>query len=283
MMTNEEEVIQKAQKAYIKYFEDLDNDILKDEFVSLKAAYEKLNKQMNRIIKRSDSSLLQSKVKEDKTSQNLKKLKSHVITKVSQTKQSVSQEKEKILQDLATANKTIQELKENTIFLQSKNKSQEIALERYTVENRKLIDLIEKNKIEFKSIAEVELLKAAEYNYPICLIAIKLINLEEIQEKLVNTGKINNIMFSIERFFERSVKKIDIVRYMNDGLFYILYFDTKHDPVDEFIDKVTQPKKLENVQVNFKTGKAKNYKDIKVERFISDALTDLGVKKTFNN
>lgn len=282
-MTNEEEVIQKAQKAYIKHFEDLDNEVLKDEFLTLQTAYEKLNKQMNRIIKRSDSTLLQSKVKEDKTSQNFKKLKSHVITKVSQTKQSVSQEKEKILQDLAVANKTIQELKENTLYLQSKNKSQEIAIERYTIENKKLIDLIEKNKIEFRSIAEVELLKAAEFKYSINLIVIKLINLEEIQERLVNTGKINNIMFSIERFFERSVKKIDIVRYMNDGLFYILFFDTKHDPVDAFIEKVTQPKKLETVKVNFKTGKSTNYKDITVDRFISDALSDLGLIKTFNN
>ena len=160
-------------------------------------------------------------------------------------------------------------------------KAKETYIKKTDIENKKLLKVIEDNRFDFKDITEIELLKAQVYDYKLAFFVLQITNMEDIEYTLKNSGKIHNITFSIERYLQRLVKKTDLVRHQTNGIFYILYFPIKNETPQEFSEKITQQKVLENIKLEFKAGLSIVNKNMDIDRFINEALKDIGLTKTF--
>ncbi|RLA81469.1 MAG: hypothetical protein DRG78_09195 [Epsilonproteobacteria bacterium] len=255
--TSEDKTVQRLDKFFEMHVDDLEKSNLKDEFEYLKKSYIKLNKRYKRIIKQGDSEQYRSLKKEEASSENISKLKSHVISSVSKNRATNI----KLKEDMTGKYKImVDELSLKVLELEASSVKSTKALNRYYKENKKLLGIIDKKGLTFDLMLDKEIAQADMYSYEFSIIAIQIGNLKEVQNSLASQGLANNIIMSLERLFLRTIKEFDILHYEAGGLFYIIFFKNLKNSVDDIVKKLGADKNVSNMKLELDVGIAHSKK-----------------------
>ncbi len=267
--TSEDKTVQRLDEFFKIHIDDLEKSNLKEEFEYLKKSYIKLNKRYKRIIKLGDNEQHRSLMQEEASSEEKKKLKSHVISSVSKNRATNLKLKEDMMGEYKTK---IDALNLKVLELEASNLKSKKALNRYFKENKNLLAIIDKKGLTFDLILDKEIAQAAMYSYDFSLIAIKIGNLDAVQKSLASSGQANNIVMSLERLFLRTIKEFDILHYEAGGLFYVIYFKNLKNPVDVIVKKLGADKNVSNMTLELDVGVAHSKKGKDKKLLIHEAM-----------
>ena len=275
-LSAEEKVLLRSEKFYIKCLEDLsDTDSFKNEYESLYKAYKKLAKRHGIIIKHSDSEQIRTIKAFEKSENNIKKLKSHVISKVSNNTSQQNQLKETFQNELKIQKKLLVE-KENELkkvkkqFFDLKVAKKEIDVNELNYQN-KIISL-KKDIITIEDLVKTELAQSNYYKFSFSLIKVLITDIDNIKQQLLKTNKYTSLISGIKKSIKSSVKPSDIIIYNGKGIYYIIYHNVGSSSLENIIQSLKTKRRIEDIDIYFTishtTNNGNDNKVITIKDFI---------------
>jgi len=200
-----------------------------------------------------DVSELKNKEQEliSKSTEQLKQLKHHVITKTTSSVQEVNKIKEIENAQKSQLQSEISELKYD--IMQLNRKASLMAKENKILLNK--IDDVEEKYYNFKNILDLEISKAKSlklYNFTLAVIQID--DFIRYSQKVNNQAKIDMITKAIKRQFKHSLRSMDVVEYETDGYYFVILPNSSNQNSKELIDRLVIPKRVEDEILTFSCG-----------------------------
>jgi len=225
------------------------------------------------------------------TQEQLKNLKTHIITKVSKSAQDTNDLK-------ARQNKEITKYVDNLDQLSKQNsdfekiiftlKSRILKLDKINEELRSEILKIQKESFSFQNLLELQINKAKSTGEKFSLILVTIDNFAEIFNTFEHKSKMDTIITATTRYFKTMLRNFDVIQYMNDGMFYIIVINTPNLNVTLLSKNLTKPKELlDKLTIEFTSGMSFFYKNDSPQqimyRCIKDHNEHLKMKKDLEN
>jgi PAS domain S-box-containing protein len=273
-----EDELWKLQKALQEdssdYYEIILQSLSGDMFPALVSGqYIHIDNQDLRVSTILDMTELKEKEKEliSKSQEQLQKLKSHVISKVS----TVNQEKNKLKDELQKEVHHYQdEIQENTRLIGSMKKQ----LVKLKSENDQLqiqLKKIKQNNIDFDSLLNIEIAKANKLKLNLAFMMISIDNFDDLLHIFGSISKMDILISATMRSFKQIVRKSDMIQYTQNGIFYFIFTDFDKKDLDMMISRLSLTKNIEDYNVEFKYGIAYLFEKDNAQRIIHRASRDL--------
>lgn len=168
----------------------------------------------------------------------VKQLKHHLISKVTQGAKEVNKIKGKSNVDLSTLhNQSI----ENEITIINLTKKVKLL----TNENNLLekeIDRLKDDSFGFNDLLELEIAKSKKFKTKFSLCIISIHNFASVKESINSENKVELILKAIKRQFKQSLRTMDVVLYDKEGVFNILLPNWADVNITDIIDKLVVAK-----------------------------------------
>ncbi len=204
------------------------------------------------------------------TKEQLKNLKTHIITKVSQNAQETNdlkakqhEELHKYTSDLEFFSKQNKDF-EKIIF---NLKTRVVKLDKINEELRSEITKIQKESFSFKDLLELQINKAKTTGEKFSLILITIDNFEELLNTFDHKSKMDTIITATTRYFKTILRSFDVIQYVNDGMFYVIAINTPNLNVTLLTENLTKKKELlDGMMITFTAGMSFFYKNDSAEQ-----------------
>ena len=220
--------------------------MIKEEYEYLLKSYKKLNTRYEKTIKQSDVQHNKINKENELTKDNIHKLKSHMITKISDTANKSSQIKQEFAKEIEDYKQTINEQYLKINSLSQKIKSLSSAIERLIVKDKKVsqtINSMKKDVIKVDDILKKEISLSNTYGFSFTLIKLQIEDIKKVKEKLEKNDHYGTLIENIKKSIVQSCKNYDFVTYDGDGKFYIIYHHVENNDISSLATAITQKKK----------------------------------------
>jgi|GEM_PF-1822621 PAS domain S-box-containing protein len=225
------------------------------------------------------------------TKEQLKNLKSHLITKVSHNAQETNDLKAKQNEELSKYALDFEYVsKQNKDFekIIFNLKTRIIKLDKLNEELREEITKIQKEAFSFKDLLDLQINKAKSTGERFSLILLTIDNFAEILNTFEHKSKMDTIITATTRYFKTILRNFDVIQYVNDGMFYIIVINTPNLNVTLLTQNLTKPKELlDGLSITFTAGMSFFYKHDSAEQITYRCMKDhnehLKIKKDLEN
>jgi len=198
-----------------------------------------------------------------KEKEQLKKLKSHIITQATnhaqKTNEIKGQESSEILQmkeEVEFANEELEKIKHENFMLERK-----VTL--FERENKVLntqSDKIQEDSFSFEQVLDREMALAKRYDRKFSLAIVAIDNFKELSEKLKTEAKRDLVVKAFKKHFRSTIRTTDVIYYENSGLFYLILPNSSDVNITDLVARLLHAKKIDTqIVVRFHCGLAHYY------------------------
>jgi PAS domain S-box-containing protein len=206
-----------------------------------------------------DMTELKNKEKEliEKSQEQIKKLKSHVITKLSSTNKEKNKIKEELNKNIDDYKKSLTLSKEqegqNQLLLAAMKK-QLIALE--AKNNKFKLEILElySQKKSIEDILSIEIIKAHKSKYGLSILKLETVDFANFIKYFNSFIKTENVVSTLLKLFNSNIREIDIVQYTQSGIFYFAFPMITKNELEVIIKNLTAKKHIGGYSLSFKYG-----------------------------
>ena len=186
----------------------------------------------------------------------LKKLKSHIITQATTNAQKQSELKGQTTMEINELQDKYDQLKHEMFMLERK-------LTLFERENRILneqCEKIEEDSFSFDQILDREIALARRYGRNFSLAIVAIDDFKDLTEQLKTETKRNLVIKAFKKHFRSTIRTTDVVYYLNSGWFYFILPNTKDMNIMDLINRLLHAKRIDTkIIVNFNCGLAHYY------------------------
>jgi GGDEF domain-containing protein len=198
------------------------------------------------------------KLLEDSKSQ-IKSLKSHLITKISQANQETNKIKAFHLEEfnkINEKNKTFQ-------LVIGKLKEKVVDLENINIELKKEIDNLKQESFSFKDLLELQINRSKETGEKFSLILVTIDNFNELKNNFETKNKLELIIKATTRHIKNKLRNFDMVFNIKDGIFYVIAVNVNSDfNTSVFVERISRTETLlGEYSIKFSAGMTFFYKE----------------------
>jgi len=198
-----------------------------------------------------------------KEKEQLKKLKSHIITQATTHAQTTSELKGKETTDLIQMKEQVEEMKEEVETVRHENFMLERKVILFERENKALntqSDKIQEDAFSFEEVLDREMALAKRYDRKFSLAVIEIHEFKALSEKLKTDSKRDLVVKAFKKHFRSTIRTTDVIYYENSGLFYLILPNSADVNITDLVDRLLHAKKIDTtIVVRFHSGLAHYY------------------------
>jgi len=203
----------------------------------------------------------------NKEQEQLKKLKSHIITQATthaqKTNEIKGQETSELVQMKGQLKDQMLEMKETVEKIKHDNFMLERKVTLFERENKVLNTQSEKiieDNFSFEQVLDREMALAKRYDRKFSLAIIAIDNFKDLTEKLKTEAKRDLVVKAFKKHFRSTVRTTDVIYYENSGLFYLILPNSSDVNITDLVDRLLHAKKIDTtIVVRFHCGLAHYY------------------------
>ena len=199
----------------------------------------------------------------NKEKEQLKKLKSHIITQATTHAQTTSKLKGQETTELLQMKEQVEEMKETVEKIKHENFMLERKVTLFERENKVLntqSEKIQEDAFSFEQILDREMALAKRYDRKFSLAIIAIDNFKDLTEKLITEAKRDLVVKAFKKHFRSTVRTTDVIYYENSGLFYLILPNSSDVNITDLVDRLLHAKKIDtSIIVRFHCGLAHYY------------------------
>lgn len=213
-----------------------------------------------------------------KTKEQLKTLKNHIITKVSQNAKDANILKNQFNEDLKSYTNDINKLKKKILddsrVIETLTRRIDI-LDKKNEELKDKIMKISKESFSFEDLLELEIARANSLKTKFSLVLISINNFVEIFNSPEYKNKTDIIIMATLRYFKNTLRNYDMVQYIENGMFYIVLTNTPNFNISKMVRNISQPRVLlDKLELHFTSGMSHFYSKDNAESLIYRCMKD---------
>ena len=198
-----------------------------------------------------------------KEKEQLKKLKSHIITQATTHAQTTSELKGKETTGLLQMKEQVEEMKEEVETVRHENFMLERKVILFERENKALntqSEKIQEDAFSFEEVLDREMALAKRYDRKFSLAIIAIHEFKELSEKLKTESKRDLVVKAFKKHFRSTIRTTDVIYYENSGLFYLILPNSADVNITDLVDRLLHAKKIDTtIVVRFNSGIAHYY------------------------
>lgn len=186
-----------------------------------------------------------------KSANQLKKLKTHIITNVNEKSKELNKVKNESVLELKTLQKEVLESE-----YQNKKLTKRIDILKQDIEKlEKEIKESKENSYDFIDLLELEILKAKAHKFHFSLVKVVIDDFEELKNTLKTNDKLKMILVAIKRQMKSSLKSGDIIYQEKNGVYYLILSNAMDINITSVVETLIIPKKMDhNILIEFSYG-----------------------------
>ncbi len=201
----------------------------------------------------------------NKEKEQLKKLKSHIISQATTHAEKTSKLKGKETTELVLMKDQIEEMKEAVESIKHENFMLERKVTLFERENKVLntqSEKIQEDAFSFEQVLDREMALAKRYDRKFSLAIIAIDNFKDLTEKLKTEAKRDLVVKAFKKHFRSTVRTTDVIYYENSGLFYLILPNSSDVNITDLVDRLLHAKKIDTtIIVRFHCGLAHYYEN----------------------
>lgn len=217
----------------------------------------------------------------NKEKEQLKKLKSHIISQATTHAQNTNKQKGKETTVFMQMKDEVEYMKEAVEKIKHENFMLERKVTLFERENRILNTQSEKiveDNFSFEQVLDREMALAKRYDRKFSLAIIAIDNFKDLTEKLITEAKRDLVVKAFKKHFRSTVRTTDVIYYENSGLFYLLLPNSSDVNITDLVDRLLHAKKIDTtIIVRFHCGLAHYYDNDTREHLLYRARKSLEV------
>jgi len=198
-----------------------------------------------------------------KEHEQLKKLKSHIITQATTHAQTTSELKGKETTSLIQMKEQVEETREEIEKVRHENFMLERKVILFERENKVLntqSEKIQEDAFSFEEVLDREMALAKRYDRKFSLAIIGIHEFKELSEKLKTESKRDLVVKAFKKHFRSTIRTTDVIYYENSGLFYLILPNSADVNITDLVDRLLHAKKIDTtIVVRFHCGLAHYY------------------------
>ncbi len=192
----------------------------------------------------------------NKEKQQLKKLKSHIISQATTYAQKENELKVQESSEVLQIKEEIEKLKHDNFMLERK-----VTL--FERENKILnaqSEKIQEDAFSFEQVLDREMALAKRYNRKFSLAIIAIDDFKGLTEQLKTEAKRDLVVKAFKKHFRSTIRTTDVVYYENSGLFYLILPNSADVNITDLVNRLLHAKKIDTkIIVKFHCGLAHYY------------------------
>jgi len=192
----------------------------------------------------------------NKEKEQLKKLKSHIITQATNYAQKENELKGQETSELAMMKDQLEKIKHENFMLERKVTLFERENKVLNTQSEKIIE----DNFSFEQVLEREMALAKRYDRKFSLAIVAIDDFKGLSEKLKTEAKRDLVVKAFKKHFKSTVRTTDVIYYENSGLFYLLLPNSSDVNITDLVDRLLHAKKIDtSIIVRFHCGLAHYY------------------------
>jgi PAS domain S-box-containing protein len=199
----------------------------------------------------------------NKEREQLKKLKSHIITQATTHAQKTNKIKGQERTEIVQMQDTVDEIKEEVEKVKHENFMLERKITLFERENKILntqSDKIQEDSFSFEQVLDREMALAKRYDRKFSLAIVAIDNFKDLTEKLKTESKRDLVVKAFKKHFRSTIRTTDIIYYENSGLFYLILPNSSDVNITDLVARLLHAKKIDTqIVVRFHCGLAHYY------------------------
>jgi PAS domain S-box-containing protein len=192
----------------------------------------------------------------NKEKEQLKKLKSHIISQATTHAQKNSEIKGQETTELVQLKEEIEKVKHENFMLDRK-----VTL--FERENKVLntqSEKIQEDSFSFEQVLDREMALAKRYDRKFSLAIISIDDFKDLTEKLKTEAKRELVVKAFKKHFRSTIRTTDVIYYENSGLFYLILPNSSDVNITDLVGRLLHAKKIDTkIIVKFHCGLAHYY------------------------
>jgi len=192
----------------------------------------------------------------NKEKEQLKKLKSHIITQATTHAQKTNEIKGQEKTELIQLQEEIEKVKHENFMLERK-----ITL--FERENKVLntqSEKIQEDSFSFEQVLDREMALAKRYDRKFSLAIVAIDDFKGLSEKLKTEVKRDLVVKAFKKHFRSTIRTTDVIYYENSGLFYLILPNSSDVNITDLVGRLLHAKKIDTkIIVKFHCGLAHYY------------------------
>jgi len=191
-----------------------------------------------------------------KEKEQLKKLKSHIITQATTFAQKENATKGQETTELNQMRESLEKIRHENFMLERK-----VTL--FERENRTLNTMSAKvieDSFSFEQVLDREMALAKRYDRKFSLAIIAIDEFKNLTEQLKTEAKRDLVVKAFKKHFRSTIRTTDLIHYENSGLFYLVLPNSSDVNITDLVDRLLHSKKIDTtIIVRFHCGLAHYY------------------------
>ena len=199
----------------------------------------------------------------NKEKEQLKKLKSHIITQATSHAQKTNKIKGQENTELVQMKEYVDEIKEEIEKVKHENFMLERKVTLFERENKVLntqSDKIQEDSFSFEQVLDREMALAKRYDRKFSLAIVAIDDFKGLSEQLKTEAKRDLVVKAFKKHFRSTIRTTDVIYYENSGLFYLLLPNSSDVNITDLVARLLHAKKIDTqIVVRFHCGLAHYY------------------------
>jgi len=199
----------------------------------------------------------------NKEKEQLKKLKSHIITQATTHAQKTSELKGQDTIEIMQMKENVTEMEEAVEKIKHVNFMLERKVTLFERENKFLNtqnDKTQEDAFSFEQVLDREMAMAKRYDRKFSLAIVAIDDFKGLSEQLKTVAKRDLVVRAFKKHFRSTIRTTDIIYYENSGLFYLILPNSSDVNITDLVDRLLHAKKIDTkIIVRFHCGLAHYY------------------------
>lgn len=199
----------------------------------------------------------------NKEQEQLKKLKSHIISQATTHAQTTNQLKGRETTELMEMKESVDEMKDEVERVKHENFMLERKVTLFERENKILnaqSEKMQEDSFSFEQVLDREMALAKRYDRKFSLAIVAIDNFKELTEQLKTEAKRDLVVKAFKKHFRSTIRTTDVIYYENSGLFYLILPNSSDVNITDLVDRLLHAKKIDTkIIVRFHCGLAHYY------------------------
>ena len=192
----------------------------------------------------------------NKEKQQLKKLKSHIITQATTYAQKENELKGQETSEIAQIREEIEKVKHENFMLERKVTLFERENKVLNTQSEKIIE----DNFSFEQVLDREMALAKRYDRKFSLAIVAIDDFKSLSEQLKTEAKRDLVVKAFKKHFRSTIRTTDVIYYENSGFFYLILPNSADVNITDLVDRLLHSKKIDTkIIVRFHCGLAHYY------------------------
>lgn len=215
----------------------------------------------------------------EKEKEQVKKLKSHIITQATNYVNKENEIKGQTNNDILFMQEELNKVKSENNKLAKKIS----LLEKENMVFSHRCEKIKEDSFSFKEVLIREIAMARRFTTEFSLAVVEIDNYRSFVDKVNSESKKELVLRAFKKHFKSSIRTSDVIYYEDMGLFYLILANTPDVNLSDVIKRLLKVKKIDSdISVSFNYGMAHFFKNDTYEHILHRAKRNLDENKKNN-